>query len=46
MEQLEDRRIGVSSCNSGDGADQRVQSLVYDDYCRMEQRDIYLNETN
>jgi len=29
-EQLEDRRsVGASSCNSGDGTDQRVQSLVF-----------------
>jgi len=29
-EQLEDRRnVGVSSCNSGDGTDQRVQSLMF-----------------
>ena len=29
-EQLEDRRsVGVSSCNSGDGTGQRVQSLVF-----------------
>ena len=28
-EQLEDRRsVGASSCNSGDGTDQRVQSLM------------------
>jgi len=28
-EQLEDRRsVGASSCNCGDGADQRVQSLM------------------
>ena len=30
VEQLEDRKsVGVSSCNSGDGMGQRVQSLVY-----------------
>ena len=29
-EQLEDRRsVGASSCNSGDGTDQRVQSLMF-----------------
>jgi len=29
-EQLEDRRnVGESSCNFGDGADQRVQSLMF-----------------
>ena len=29
-EQLEDRRnVGESSCNSGDGTDQRVQSLMF-----------------
>ena len=29
-EQLEDRRIvGASSCNCGDGTDQRVQSLMF-----------------
>jgi hypothetical protein len=29
-EQLEDRRnVGGSSCNSGDGTDQRVQSLMF-----------------
>ena len=29
-EQLEDRRsIGASSCNCGDGTDQRVQSLIF-----------------
>jgi len=29
-EQLEDRRsVGASNCNSGDGTDQRVQSLVF-----------------
>ena len=28
-EQLEDRRsVGASSCNCGDGTDQRVQSLM------------------
>ena len=28
--QLEDRRsVGASSCNSGDGTDQRVQSLMF-----------------
>jgi len=27
---LEDRRsVGASSCNSGDGTDQRVQSLMF-----------------
>jgi len=29
-EQLKDRRsVGASSCNSGDGTDQRVQSLMF-----------------
>ena len=29
-EQLEDRRgVGASSCNSGDGTDQKVQSLTF-----------------
>ena len=29
-EQLEDRRrVGASSCNSGDGTDRRVQSLMF-----------------
>ena len=29
-EQLEDRRsVGASSCNCGDGTDQRVQSLIF-----------------
>jgi len=29
-EQLDDRRsVGSSSCNSGDGTDQRVQSLMF-----------------
>jgi hypothetical protein len=29
-EQLEDRRsVGESSCNCGDGTDQRVQSLIF-----------------
>ena len=29
-EQLEDRRnVGENSCNSGDGTDQRVQSLIF-----------------
>ena len=29
-EQLEDRRsVGASNCNSGDGTDQRVQSLMF-----------------
>jgi len=29
-EQLEDRRsVGASSCNSGDGTDQRVHSLMF-----------------
>jgi len=29
-EQLEDRRsVGASSCNSGDGTDQRVQSFMF-----------------
>ena len=29
-EQLEDQRtVGASSCNSGDGTDQRVQSLMF-----------------
>jgi hypothetical protein len=29
-EQLEDRRnVGENSCNSGDGTDQRVQSLMF-----------------
>jgi len=29
-EQLEDRRsFGASSCNSGDGTDQRVQSFMF-----------------
>ena len=29
-EQLEDRRrVGASSCNSGDGTDQRVQSMMF-----------------
>ena len=29
-EQLEDRRsVGASSCNCGDGTDQRVQSLMF-----------------
>jgi len=29
-EQLEDRRnVGESSCNSGDGTDQRVKSLMF-----------------
>jgi hypothetical protein len=29
-EHLEDRRnVGESSCNSGDGTDQRVQSLMF-----------------
>jgi len=29
-EQLEDRRsVGATSCNCGDGTDQRVQSLIF-----------------
>jgi len=38
-EQLEDRRnVGESSCNSGDGTDQRVQSLMFMMMKRNKQR--------
>jgi len=42
-EQLEDRRsVGASSCNSGDGTDQRVQSLMFMMMMTMKTNDIYL----
>jgi len=41
-EQLEDRiSVGASSCNSGDGMDQRMQSLMFDDDDKQQDTTIF-----